>query len=191
MNRKPIRLTIVEPPEAPEKKLGKVREKMDTVLRLLAGSGANLQVCTWGDSGYSRILLRLRRICPEEIARADLALFLFPDAGDSLLDAEYAAAQNCGSSGNGPVCVKGSFSADETNRSLLEMLAKLDPSLPVRLEENGRVLVGGTEVLAGKPVFDLHNWLHDDISADRCPRCGGRLERYDDWYICEQCHSIN
>ena len=151
MGRKLIRLAIVEPAEDSENKCAGFRDFVKTVQHLLADTGIDLQVTYRESAGYDRIMLRLRRICPEEVARADLVLFLFRVEDDSFL-------------------------------------SDLDPSLPVLIEDNGRVLINGTEVLPEQARS--YSWLDDDLYGARCPRCGGSLRRYDDWFICESCHSI-
>ena len=188
MGRKLIRLAIVEPAEDSENKCAGFRDFVITVQQLLADTGIDLQVTYRESAGYDRIMLRLRRICPEEVVQADLVLFLFREEDDSFLSTEYEIACDAVGAGDRPVCVKVILSWEDPGRSLMYELLDLDPSLPVLIEDNGRVLINGTEVLPIKP--QSYSWLDDDLYGARCPRCGGSLRRYDDWFICESCHSI-
>ena len=189
MDRKLIRLTIAEPAEDPEKKCAEFREFIKKIQPLLAESGVDLQVSFREGAGYDRIMLRLTRNCPEEVARADLVLFLFPRDGNPFLSAEYEIACDRAGSGGRPVCVKVDLSWQDARRCLMDELAELDPSLPVLIEDDESVLISGTEVLPKK--VRTYSWLDDDDRyGARCPICGGILRRYDDWFLCESCNSI-
>ena len=189
MDGKTIRLTIAGPADDPKNMTPGIRAFAEKVRDLLAEAGWDLQVTVWGGSGYDRVMLRMKRLCPEPVAEADLCLFLDPEHGDPFLAAEYSAAEALASAGGGPVAKKCPPEEEDACRSLMDALKELSPSLPVTIEEDGRVLVGDTEVLDEEAPY-IPWFSFDEGSGSRCPECGGILRRYDDWFICESCNSI-
>ena len=190
MSRKLIRLTIVEPAETPEDEGVAFRDFVKTAQQMLADTGTDLQVAYWGGAGYDRIMLRLRRICPEEVAQADLAFFLSLREDDSFLEAEFDIACDHAETAGKPFCAMGRLSGDDACRTLMSTLVELDPSLPITIDDRGRVLIGEKLILMTKRESIAWSLLFDDRNNLVCPECGGPLRRYDDWFICESCHSI-
>ena len=187
MDGKRIRLVVAEPAEASDEVFGEIREFVEKVRGLLADAGWDLQVAFWGGSGYERVMLRMKRLCPEMIAGADLCLFLVPERGDPFLPAEYSAAEELASSGSGPVPVR-CVPDSEAGRCLLDALAERFPSLPISSDEDGRVFVAGTAVLEKKRI-PLSFWNSDD-SYCTCHVCGAEMERYEDWLVCPRCNAF-